>query len=58
MEQLRIELINGKWLVNGHSYNQMTLSEKDLLGKFIKHHSDETDLVNRLEVDYEIITPK
>lgn len=35
---MEIRLINGKWAVNGKTFNQLTDSEKILLENFIKDY--------------------
>lgn len=36
MTQLRIELTDGKWLVNGRSYKELSFTDRDLLNGFFK----------------------
>ena len=35
MEQLRIQLVKGRWTVNGRVYSEMSFLERDLLDKAI-----------------------
>ena len=34
---MKIELINGKWLVNGNQFSQMTINERKILDQFIQN---------------------
>jgi len=69
MEQLRIQLVNGRWTVNGRIYSEMSFLERDLLDKAITGLSKEIEYYKSLEDfnynqrlsslevnDYEIIT--
>jgi hypothetical protein len=38
---MRIELINGKWLVNGKSFNELTPNEILLLDQFFENYKNE-----------------
>ena len=71
MEQLRIQLVNGRWTVNGKIYKEMSFLERDLLDKAINGLSKEIEFyksledfnynksLNSLTVNgYEIITPE
>ena len=71
MEQLRIQLVDGRWTVNGRIYKEMSFLERDLLDKAIKGLSKEIEFyksledynynksLNSLTVNgYEIITPE
>lgn len=71
MQQLRIQLVNGRWTVNGRIYPEMSFLEKDLLDKAITGLQKEIDFhksledfnynksLNSLVVNgYEIITPQ
>ena len=42
MEQLRIQLVDGRWTVNGRIYKEMSFLERDLLDKAITGLSKET----------------
>lgn len=39
--KIEIEKINGKWLVNGNQYQQMSELEKELLNTFFKEYKNE-----------------
>lgn len=69
MKQLRIELVNGRWTVNGRIYSEMSFLERELLDKAItglqkeiEHFKSIEDTnynrkLSTLEVNgYEIIT--
>ena len=71
MEQLRIQLVDGRWTVNGRIYKEMSFLERDLLDKAINGLSKEIEFyksledfnynksLNSLTVNgYEIITPE
>ena len=71
MEQLRIQLVNGRWTVNGRIYKEMSFLERDLLDKAIAGLSKEIEFyksledfnynksLNSLNVNgYEIVTPE
>jgi len=71
MEQLRIQLVNGRWTVNGRIYKEMSLLERDLLDKAIAGLSKEIAFeksledfnyqksLNSLNVNgYKIVTPE
>lgn len=71
MEQLRIQLVNGRWTVNGRIYKEMSFLERDLLDKAINGLSKEIEFyksledfnynksLNSLSVNgYEIVTPE
>jgi len=71
MEQLRIQLVNGRWTVNGRIYKEMSFRERDLLDKAIAGLSKEIAFeksledhnynksLNSLNVNgYEIVTPE
>ena len=71
MEQLRIQLVNGRWTVNGRIYKEMSFLERDLLDKAIAGLSKEIEFyksledhnynksLNSLSVNgYEIVTPE
>jgi hypothetical protein len=70
MEQLRIQLVNGRWTVNGRIYSEMSFLERELLDKAItglqkeiEHFKSIEDAnynrkLSGLEVNgYEIVTP-
>jgi RNA polymerase-interacting CarD/CdnL/TRCF family regulator len=70
MKQLRIELVNGRWTVNGRIYSEMSYLERELLDKAItglqkeiEHFKSIEDFnynrrLSGLEVNgYEIVTP-
>jgi RNA polymerase-interacting CarD/CdnL/TRCF family regulator len=70
MEQLRIQLVNARWTVNGRIYSEMSFLERELLDKAItglqkeiEHFKSLEDAnynrkLSTLEVNgYEIITP-
>ena len=70
MEQLRIQLVNGRWTVNGRTYSEMSFLERELLDKAITGLSKEIEhfksiedanynrKLSGLEVNgYEIVTP-
>jgi len=70
MEQLRIQLVNGRWTVNGRNYSEMSFLERELLDKAITGLSKEIEhfksiedanfnkRLSGLEVNgYEIVTP-
>jgi RNA polymerase-interacting CarD/CdnL/TRCF family regulator len=70
MEQLRIQLVNGRWTVNGRNYSEMSFLERELLDKAItglqkeiEHFKSIEDAnynrkLSGLEVNgYEIVTP-
>jgi len=70
MEQLRIQLVNGRWTVNGRNYSEMSFLERELLDKAItglqkeiEHFKSLEDAnfnkrLSGLEVNgYEIVTP-
>jgi len=70
MEQLRIQLVNGRWTVNGRIYSEMSFLERDLLDKAITGLSKEIEYYKSLEDfnynqrlsslevnDYEIVEP-
>ena len=70
MEQLRIQLVNARWTVNGRTYSEMSFLERELLDKAItglqkeiEHFKSLEDAnynrkLSGLEVNgYEIITP-
>jgi hypothetical protein len=70
MEQLRIQLVNGRWTVNGRIYSEMSFLERELLDKAITGLSKEIEhfksiedanynrKLSTLEVNgYEIVTP-
>ncbi len=69
MEQLRIQLVNGRWTVNGRNYSEMSFLERELLDKAItglqkeiEHYKSIEDFnynqrLSSLEVNgYEILT--
>ena len=71
MEQLRIQLVDGRWTVNGRIYKEMSFLERDLLDKAINGLSKEIEFyksledynynksLNSLTVNgYEILTPE
>ncbi len=71
MEHLRIQLVNGRWTVNGRFYKEMSFLERDLLDKAINGLSKEIEFyksledhnynksLNSLNVNgYEIVTPE
>jgi len=71
MEQLRIQLVDGRWTVNGRIYKEMSFLERDLLDKAITGLSKEIEFYKSLEDQnynkslnsltvngYEIITPE
>ena len=71
MEQLRIQLVDGRWTVNGRINKEMSFLERDLLDKAINGLSKEIEFyksledfnynksLNSLTVNgYEIITPE
>ncbi len=37
---MRIELINGKWLVNGKNFNELTPNEIILLDQFFENYKN------------------
>ena len=39
---MKIELINGKWLVNGKSFNELTPNERILLDQFFENYKNQT----------------
>jgi len=49
MEQLRIQLVNARWTVNGRNYSEMSFLEKDLLDKAITGLSKEIEYYKSLE---------
>lgn len=70
MEQLRIQLVNARWTVNGRNYSEMSFLERELLDKAITGLSKEIEhfksiedanfnkRLSGLEVNgYEIVTP-
>ena len=70
MEQLRIQLVDGRWTVNGRIYKEMSFIERELLEKAITGLSKEIYFyksledfnyqksLNSLNINgYEIITP-
>jgi hypothetical protein len=70
MEQLRIQLVNARWTVNGRIYSEMSFLERELLDKAItglqkeiEHFKSIEDAnfnkrLSGLEVNgYEIVTP-
>jgi hypothetical protein len=70
MEQLRIQLVNGRWTVNGRIYSEMSFLERELLDKAItglqkeiEHFKSIEDAnynrkLSTLKVNgYEIVTP-
>ena len=70
MEQLRIQLVDARWTVNGRIYSEMSFLERELLDKAItglqkeiEHFKSLEDAnynrrLSTLEVNgYEIITP-
>ena len=38
---MRIELINGKWLVNGKNFNELTPNEIILLDQFFENYKNQ-----------------
>ena len=42
--KLEIELIDGKWHVNGNTFNNMSDAERNTLSKFIKEYQIERQL--------------
>lgn len=70
MEQLRIQLVNGRWTVNGRIYKEMSFLERDLLDRAITGLSKEIAFEKSLEDHnynlglglvvngYEIVTPE
>jgi hypothetical protein len=70
MEQLRIQLVNARWTVNGRIYSEMSFLERELLDKAITglqkeiehfksiEDSNYNQRLSGLEVNgYEIVTP-
>ncbi len=49
MEQLRIQLVNGRWTVNGRIYIEMSFLERELLDKAITGLSKEIEYHKSLE---------
>ena len=49
MEQLRIQLIDGRWTVNGRIYKEMSFLERELLDKAITGLSREIEYHKSLE---------
>jgi RNA polymerase-interacting CarD/CdnL/TRCF family regulator len=49
MEQLRIQLVNARWTVNGRNYSEMSFLERELLDKAITGLSKEIEYYKSLE---------
>jgi RNA polymerase-interacting CarD/CdnL/TRCF family regulator len=49
MEQLRIQLVNGRWTVNGRNYSEMSFLERELLDKAISGLSKEIEYFKSIE---------
>jgi len=49
MEQLRIQLVNGRWTVNGRNYSEMSFLERELLDKAITGLQKEIEHFKSLE---------
>jgi RNA polymerase-interacting CarD/CdnL/TRCF family regulator len=49
MEQLRIQLVNGRWTVNGRIYSEMSFLERELLDKAITGLSKEIEYYKSIE---------
>lgn len=45
---MRIERHEGRWLVNGSRYENLTAAEKDFLSKFIIHMKEAYELENEI----------
>jgi RNA polymerase-interacting CarD/CdnL/TRCF family regulator len=49
MEQLRIQLVNARWTVNGRIYSEMSFLERELLDKAITGLQKEIEHFKSLE---------